>query len=155
MGPLHKSGAAVADFAELEDYLQGLITQISPQARRTLARTIAARVRKSNQQRIAAQTAPDGSPFTPRLRRNKGRIRRRMFSKLRTSRWLKTRGTADEAVVEFVGQAARIARVHHEGLRDRIRPGGPEHQYAKRELLGLSSDDLALLESIVIDHIAR
>lgn len=140
---------------ELDSALQGLLTQISPQARRNLARVIAARVRQSNQQRIAAQTAPDGSPFTPRLRRNQGRIRRQMFVKLRTSRWLKARGTADEAVVEFVGQAARIARTHHEGLRDRVRPGGPEHQYAKRELLGLSGTDLALLESLVIEHIAR
>ena len=155
MASLRRSGEPVADFADLDGWLQGLITQLSPQARRTLSRAIAARVRKNNQQRIAAQIAPDGSPFAPRLRRNQGRIRRKMFAKLRTSRWMKANGTADEAVIEFIGQAGRIARTHHEGLRDRVRPGGPEHQYAKRELLGLSDADLSLIESLVIEHIAR
>ena len=139
----------------LDAALQGLLTQIGAAGRRELARQIATRLRQRNQQRIAAQTAPDGTPFAPRLRANRGSIRRRMFSRLRTTRWLKARGTADEAVVEFVGQAARIARVHHGGLRDRIRPGGPEHQYAARPLLGLPADDINLLESLVIDHLAR
>ncbi len=140
---------------ELDAALQGLLTQLGAQGRRELARQIATRLRQRNQQRIAAQTAPDGTPFAPRLRTKRGSIRRRMFSRLRTARWLKARGTADEAVVEFVGYAARIARVHHGGLRDRVRPGGPEHQYAARPLLGLPADDIGLLESLVIDHIAR
>ncbi len=139
---------------ELEAALSGLIEQLDAGGRRALARLMAARLRRSNQDRIAAQVTPEGSPFTPRLRAN-GSIRRKMFSRLRTSRWLKSRSTANEAVVEFVGQAARIARVHHEGLRDRVQPGGPEHQYAARALLGFSGADLELLESLIIEHLAR
>lgn len=140
---------------ELEAALSGLIGQLDPGGRRALARLMASRLRRSNQDRIAAQVTPAGSPFTPRLRRENGSIRRKMFSRLRTSRWLKSRSTDNEAVVEFVGQAARIARVHHEGLRDRVRPGGPEHQYAARALLGFSGADLELLESLIIEHLAR
>lgn len=140
---------------ELDGALQGLLTQIGPQGRRALAREIATRIRQRNQQRVADQVAPDGTPFTPRLRAKRGSIKRRMFVRLRTARWLKARSSADEAVVEFVGAAARIARVHHGGLRDRVRPGGPEHQYAARPLLGINGDDIGLLESLVVDHIAR
>lgn len=145
---------AADGFAELDGALQGLLTQISPQQRRVLARAVAARVRQANQTRIAAQQSPDGSAFTPRLRQAKGRIRRQMFSKLRTSRWMKVSSTSNEAVVQFVGQAARLAQVHHHGLRDRIRPGGPEHQYAERPLLGFSNADISALEVMVMDHIA-
>ncbi len=145
----------MSGFEPLESHLEGLIAGLSPQARRALARQIALRLRKANQTRIAAQTAPDGTPFAPRLRATKGKIRRTMFRQLRTARWLKARGTATEATVEFIGRAGRIARVHHEGLRDRVRPGGPEHQYVPRELLGLPETDLALIESLVIDHFAR
>lgn len=143
------------DFQQLESYLEGLISSLSPQARRALARQIAMRIRKANQTRIAAQTNPDGTPFAPRLRTMKGKIKRTMFSKLRTARWLKAQGTASEAVVKFVGSAGRIARIHHHGLRDRVRPTGPEHQYTPRELIGLPDSDLSLIESLVIDHIAR
>lgn len=143
------------DFQQLESYLEGLISSLSPQARRALARQIAMRIRKSNQIRIAAQTNPDGTPFAPRLRTMKGKIKRTMFRKLRTARWLKAQGSASEAVVRFIGSAGRIARIHHEGLRDRVRPGGPEHQYTPRELLGLTDGDLSLIENLVIEHIAR
>lgn len=140
---------------ELDAALQGLLTRIGPHGRRALAVEIARRLRQANQGRIAAQTSPDGVPFAPRLRQAKGRIKRQMFSRLRTTRWLKTRSSADEAVVEFVGQAARIANVHHHGLRDRVRPGGPEHAYAERPLLGFSPEDLSALEALVFDHLAR
>ena len=49
----------------------------------------------------------------------KGRVKREMFAKLRTHRYMKAKGTADEALVEFAGRVQRIARVHQEGLRDR------------------------------------
>jgi len=69
-------------------------------------------LRKTNQQRIAAQIAPGSAArLTPRLRRNRGRIEaQNVFAKLRTSRWMKAKGSANEAVIEFIGQAGRIAR---------------------------------------------
>lgn len=142
---------------ELDARANGLLASLTPAARRTLAREIASRLRTRGQQRIAAQVSPDGTPYAPRkpqLRRKKGRIRREMFSKLRTTRFLKTEATADAAMVGFVSQVERIARVHQEGLRDRVRPGGPEYAYPARELIGISDDDRAAIEGLVLDHLS-
>lgn len=141
------------DFAELEGWLSGLLTQLSAPSRTRLAKKIAERLRQNNQRRIAAQQSPEGTAFPPRLRQKHGRVRRAMFVKLKASRWLKATSTADAALVEFVGQAERIARVHHYGLRDRVRPGGPEHKYPERPLLGISESDLAEIETVVMAHI--
>lgn len=141
------------DTVEFESWLSGLLNQLSPGQRKELAVNIAQRLRKSNQQRIADQISPDGTPFSQRLRQKKGHIKRRtMFGRLRTNKWMKASGTAEEAVVEFIGSAERIAKVHHFGLRDRVRPRGPEHTYAARPLLGLSEQDIADIENAVISH---
>lgn len=140
---------------QLEEWLNGLIGQLEPAQRKKLAGEIATRLRQSNQRRIADQVSPDGTPFAQRLRQKKGHIKRRaMFSRLRTNKWMKASGSANEAVVEFVGSAARIARVHHFGLRDKVRRGGPDHSYTARPLMGLSDADIALVESLVVDHMA-
>lgn len=78
-----------------------------------------------------------------------------MFSKLRTARYLKTAVTSNSAVVGFVGQVERIARVHQLGLRDRVQKGGKEAQYATRELLGFTDDDISAVHDLVISHLAR
>lgn len=72
-------------------------------------------------------------------RTKKGRIKRQMFAKLRTTKYLKTTATADSASVEFDGQVQRIARVHHYGLRDRVSRKGSEVRYTERKLLGVNS----------------
>ncbi|WP_213993914.1 phage virion morphogenesis protein [Sodalis sp. dw_96] len=111
---------------ELEHFdqrLEGLIAALSPQARKKLAVTIAKKMRASQQQRIKRQQAPDGTPYVPRkaqpLRKKKGRVKREMFCKLRTHRYMKARGDSDSAVVEFTDRVQRIARAHHYGLRER------------------------------------
>lgn len=137
--------------------LAALIGQLSPQARRTLARDMAKQLRERQQKRIAEQRNPDGSayaPRAPRLRRKQGRIKRQMFAKLRQAKYLKARGTAEGAAVEFVGRVSRIANVHQFGLRDRVEKGGPEVAYPARELLGFTDDDLALIEEMVLDTLA-
>lgn len=73
-------------------------------------------------------------------RTKKGRIKRQMFAKLRTTKYLKTAASADSASVEFAGQVQRIARVHHYGLRDRVSRKGPEVRYEKRRLLGVNNE---------------
>ena len=34
-------------------------------------------------------------------------------------------------------RATRIARVHHEGLRDQVAPGGAQYDYPERPLIGI------------------
>lgn len=145
------------EFEPIESWANGLIARLEPAARRALAREIANELRESQQRRIADQVGPDGSPYAarkPLLRGKAGKIKRKMFAKLRTARFLKAEASADAAVVGFVGQVERIARVHQLGLRDRVRHGGPEYTYPARELLGISSEDFEKIEDHVLAHIA-
>jgi phage virion morphogenesis protein len=142
----------------MEAELGGLISQLEPSARRELARAIAKELQPRQRKRIADQLNPDGTPFAkrkPQLRQKAGRIRRTMFSKLRTARYLKSAATANSAVVGFVGEVERIARVHQLGLRDRAQKGGKDAQYAARELLGFTDDDVSAVHDLVIAHLAR
>ncbi|MFG6076070.1 phage virion morphogenesis protein [Erwinia sp. OPT-41] len=133
--------------------LNALIGNLSPAARKEMARTIAKRLRAGQQQNIKRQQAPDGTAFKPRkvpARKKKGRIKREMFAKLRTAKYMKAKGTNDDAVVEFAGNVQRMARVHHFGLRDRPARGGKEVQYEARRLLGINNNDMEIIEQIII-----
>lgn len=140
---------------DLSNWLTPLMLRLEPTQRARLARDVAQALRRSQQQRILTQRNPDGTAYAPRkarqLRGKAGRIKARakMFTKLRTARYLKARGTADEAVVSFAGRISRIARVHQFGLRDRAERGAPDVQYPQRELLGFTDADL----EIVRDHL--
>lgn len=150
--------ATAMSLDSLESELSGLLSILDGASRRALAREIAQRLRSSQQQRIAAQQNPDGTPYSPRkpqLRGKKGRLRRTMFSKLRTARFLKMSASADAAVVEFTGRVERIARVHQLGLADRVRPGGPTTTYPARELLGLSDADMQMVEEAVLSRLSQ
>lgn len=144
------------DLQQLESWLTPLINKLSPKERRVLAREVARDLRIANRERIKAQTNPDGTPFEPRseIRGRSGRIRRKaMFSKLRTAKYLRIKTTADTAEVGFLGHINRIARVHHYGLRDRVEKGGPQHQYARRELVGITPTDRERIMNSLIDHL--
>ena len=145
----------MSDFKPFDDRLNGLIAALSPAARRKLAGEIAKQLRSAQQQRIKQQKAPDGSPYQARkrqpLRAKTGRIKRAMFQKLRTSRYLKSTGRENSAVVEFTGKVQRIARIHQYGLKDRPNPHTSDVQYAERQLLGISEDERQRIERIIID----
>ena len=142
-----------------DDALAGLITSLTPKARKALAVTIAKRLRTSQQQRIKRQQAPDGTPYAARksqpLRKPKGRIKREMFAKLRTARYMKANSSPDAAVVEFAGRVERMAAVHHFGLRDRPSIHSQEMKYEERPLLGFSLQDRELVENAVIACLAK
>lgn len=148
----------MSDLAAFDTRLTALISATLPAARRTLARTIADRLRASQAKRIAGQLNPDGTPYAERktrLRRKKGFVRRQMFVKLRTSQWMKVEATPESAVVTFVAQVQHMAQVHQEGLRDRVnRRGGPEIKYPERKLLGLTEAEVADIEDAVLAHLA-
>nr|WP_249435441.1 phage virion morphogenesis protein [Enterobacter asburiae] len=127
----------------VDDWLAALLANLEPAARNRMMRQLAQELRRSQQQNIRLQRNPDGTTFEPRrvtARSKKGRIKRQMFAKLRTTKYLKTVATADSASVQFDGKVQRIARVHHYGLRDRVRRNGPEARYPARRLLGVNDE---------------
>ncbi|KAA5996867.1 phage virion morphogenesis protein [Pantoea sp. M_5] len=141
----------------VNERLEALISSLSAPARKEMARTIAKKLRESQQQNIKRQQAPDGTPFKPRktqpVRSKKGRIKHEMFAKLRTAKYMKTQASPNEAVIEFAGSVQRMARVHHYGLRDRPSRKGKEVQYEARPLLGISKEALKIIEDLVINNL--
>lgn len=149
----------MSDFKPFDNQLEGLLAALSPAGRRKLAGEIAKQLRTAQQQRIKQQKAPDGSPYQARKRQpltaKKGRIKRAMFQKLRTNRYMKASGRENGAVVEFTGNVQRIARVHQYGLKDRPNVHAQDVQYAERQLLGFSQADKQFVETLTIKHLSR
>ncbi|HGH4634283.1 TPA: phage virion morphogenesis protein [Enterobacter bugandensis] len=147
------------EFQPFNDRLNGLIAALSPAVRRKLAGEIAKELRKSQQQRIKQQKAPDGSPYQARkrqpLRAKTGRIKRAMFQKLRTSRYMKATGHENSAVVEFTGKVARIARVHQYGLKDRPNPHSHYVQYSERQLIGFNKFCTQDIETVIVFYLLK
>ncbi|HEO9234780.1 TPA: phage virion morphogenesis protein [Enterobacter asburiae] len=142
------------DLQRVDDWLAALLANLEPAARNRMMRQLAQELRRSQQQNIRLQRNPDGTAFEARrvtARSKKGRIKRQMFAKLRTTKYLKTVATADSASVQFDGKVQRIARVHHYGLRDRVRRNGPEARYPARRLLGVNDE----VETITRDTLLR
>lgn len=149
---------AESDLTQIEHSLGGLIANLDAPARRQLARQIASTLRASQQARIKAQQNPDGTAFAPRkprLRSKKGAIKRAMFAKLRTARFLKIRSGSDDAEIYFANQVSRMASVHQYGLRDRIRKTGPEIQYPSRQLLGVTPGEIESITDLVLTHLSH
>lgn len=143
---------------DLTAWAGALLHKLDAGERRALLRAVAGEMRRRQTARIAEQRNPDGSAYEsrkPRLRQRTGRVRRAMFMRLRTSRFMKAQSDPNSAVVTFIGNAERIAAVHQFGLRDRVNKGGLEVQYAKRELLGFADGDVERLADMAIAHIGR
>ncbi|MHA1006444.1 phage virion morphogenesis protein [Enterobacter bugandensis] len=142
------------DLQRVDDWLAALLANLEPAARNRMMRQLAQELRRSQQQNIRLQRNPDGTTFEPRrvtARSKKGRIKRQMFAKLRTTKYLKTAATADSASVQFDGKVQRIARVHHYGLRERVSRRGPEVRYAERRLLGINNGVEAMIKDTLLE----
>ncbi|MCG9124968.1 phage virion morphogenesis protein [Laribacter hongkongensis] len=141
--------------AVLESELAGLLQQTGPAARRQLAREIGRELRRSQQKRIAAQQNPDGSRFAPRKPQLRQRtpVRRQMFTRLRTARYLQLETTPEAVAIAFVSSVARIAKVHQFGEEDEVRPGLTA-RYPARELLGMTEEDIGRVQEAVLRHLA-
>ena len=138
-----------------------LLKNISKPRRRLLYQQIGRELARNQRRRIKAQQNPDGTLFEPRKKRKqfgkkKGRVKRKaMFAKLRTARHLKVRSNGNEVSVGFNGSSAAIAAVHQYGLT--ARPSKEKNfkvQYAQRELLGFTEDDIEMIERFVLRAIA-
>lgn len=143
----------------LEDWAGGVLAQLSPSARRQMSQSIARDLRKSQQKRITAQRNPDGTPFAPRKERNlrgkQGRVKRKMFTKLKAAKHLKLQTDANSIGLAFLGRTARLARVHQYGLRDRPGRNAPQVKYEERELLGFASGDIDMIRDRILDFLGQ
>ncbi|MGH1593000.1 phage virion morphogenesis protein [Yersinia proxima] len=143
------------EFKPFEDKLAGLIAALSPASRRRMTVKIAKKLRQRQQQRIKSQKSPDGTPYAPRKRQpikaKKGRIKREMFTKLRTNRFMKAKGDDSAALVEFTSKVQRIARVHQYGLKDKPGRNSAAVEYPERPLMGFNSEDYKVIEKIITE----
>lgn len=142
------------DFKPFDDKLAGLIAALSPTARRKMAADIAKTLRARQQRRIKTQKTPDGTPYAARkhqpVKAKKGRVKREMFAKLRTSRFMKATAGNDSAVVEFTGKVQRMVHVHQYGLKDKPGRNSAPVQYAARPLIGFNAEDRQTVEEIIL-----
>ena len=148
----------MAELQKVDDWLSALLATLEPATRSRMMRQLAQELRRTQQQNIRMQRNPDGSSYEPRratARSKKGRIKRQMFAKLRTTKYLKTAASADSASVQFAGKVQRIARVHHYGLRERIQRINMSIKYPCRKLLGVNEQLIIDLEKLLVDYFAQ
>lgn len=145
------------DLQVLETWAATLLAKLDEGERRKLLSAVARDLRRSQSKRITTQRNPDGSAFAPRkpkdLRGKQGRIKSKMFTKLKSARYMRTQSTASGLSVGFLGRVSRIARVHQYGLKDRPERGQADVQYEARQLLGFSGDELDNIRNMLIDHL--
>ncbi|MCS3528410.1 phage virion morphogenesis protein [Acinetobacter johnsonii] len=138
---------------DLVKYLTPMLNKLSDAEMTKLNKKVGADLRKSQQQRIAAQVGPDGSSFAPRRLREGKRIRRKMFTKLRSQRYFRNFSNAEMVSVGFLSNVVFVARIHQDGLRARVSKNGPSITYPKRELLGFAPTDIQMIEDSVMRHL--
>lgn len=149
----------MSEFDIFNEKLAGLIAALSPTQRRYLTRELSRKLRQNQQQRIKDQRSPDGVTYLPRkhstIKGKKQRIKRAMFAKLRTSRFLKATSNDKTVVVEFTGKVQRIAQVHQFGLKDRPNQRSTAIDYPARPLLGFSAQDQQMIAETIEAYFAK
>lgn len=155
----------MAELQQLETWCEDMLRRLTPAAQRRLLLDVARQLRTANASRIKGQAGPEGEAWPKRKPQGKGmdnyaraqalrkKASRPMFEKLRRPAWLKAKAQGGSAVVEFAGKAARIAAVHHHGLVDEVKPGGPTYRYPARPLLGISAADADKLRDTILNHL--
>lgn len=162
------STTAGAPLQAIETWAAALLARLGPAERRRLALRLAQQLRTSNQQRMRAQQAPDGSAWTPRkpqggkIRSATGRALRAeakkgpMMRNLAKAKYLRAQATPNDATVTFVERVQRIARVHHYGENDAVNyPNPPRYDYPARPLLGISEQDYQRIQALLLEHLRR
>ncbi|QKY07998.1 phage virion morphogenesis protein [Janthinobacterium lividum] len=149
------------DLHALEAWAGALLAKLQPAQRRAINHKVAIDLRRSQTQRIKAQQGPGGAAYPARKRRKefkgkKGRIKRQkaaMFNNIRTAKYIKVHADPGQLTVGFVGKVMRVARVHHEGLEDKVSKKGPKYTYPARPLLGFSEADRTLIRESLLRHL--
>ena len=152
----------MSDFADMEALAGALLRRVDAGERSKILRVMARTLRSSQALRIARQQEPDGQRFAARKAQPVGRLRRggtikrkAMFRKLRNTSNLKAGATDTEAWVGFNGRAARIARVHQEGLEDAPAKGVKPVRYARRMLLGDTGAERQAVLDVLFAYVAN
>lgn len=144
----------MAELEFLSEHLNALLATLSDVERRKFAMMIARKVRASQSQRITRQQNPDGSSYIPRknLRNKKGQIKRKMFMKLKTAKFMKIEKIPDGVTIGFDQRVSRLARIHQDGLVDTLKYNGRTFKvrYAQRILLGFSDAEVEIIENDVL-----
>ncbi|MFW1893068.1 phage virion morphogenesis protein [Acinetobacter geminorum] len=144
----------MAELEFLSEHLNALLTTLSDAQRRKFAMMIARKVRASQSQRITRQQNPDGSSYIPRknLRNKKGQIKRKMFMKLKTAKFMKIEKIPDGVTIGFDQRVSRLARIHQDGLVDTLKYNGRTFKvrYAQRILLGFTDAEVEIIENDVL-----
>ncbi|PVZ85495.1 phage virion morphogenesis protein [Serratia sp. S1B] len=143
----------MAELQQVDAWLTALLANLEPATRQRMMRQLAQQLRQIQQSNIRLQRNPDGSAYQARKttqRSKQGRIKRQMFARLRTTKYLKTTASVNSASVQFVGQVQRIARVYHYGLRDRVSRKGRKVKYAERRLLGVNGEVEAITRDTLL-----
>jgi phage virion morphogenesis protein len=144
------------DLRELEQWLGRIQAGLEPGRRRAAALKLGQAIRRANLLRIGANVEPDGGAMEKRKgsANERGRVRRkagsRMFRRLRLAKAWSIDASADGVEIAPASAAIdKVAAVHHFGETDRVgrlRDGRViRAKYPERRLLGLSSDDRALI----------
>ena len=151
----------VNDFNALESWAKSILQSLSPAERKKLFRAMGVELRKANQKRIGSQTDPQGNEWEPRKPKKtkpQGKVagKKKMMLGLRQAKHLKLQANANGVAIGFEGKNAKIARVHHYGLRDK--PSAQARiavQYPERQLLGLSQADRQAIEDVLLKHLVN
>ena len=150
----------MSDFTDIEALAGALLRRVDAGERGKILRVMARTLRSSQAARITRQQDPDGQPFAARKAQQAGRLRRggtikrkAMFRKLCNTSNLKAGSTDAEAWVGFSGRAARIARVHQEGLEDAPARGARPVRYARRVLLGDTEAERQALLDVLCEQV--
>ena len=85
---------------------------------------------------------------------NKSKLKRKMFSRLIKSKWLKAKGYSDRAEVYFASTAEKVAHIHHYGLKDKGSKG-QDIQYPERPLLGMDAKDIDKVEGLLLAQLTK
>ncbi|OAF48185.1 phage tail protein [Escherichia coli] len=147
------------EFKRFEDRLTGLIESLSPSGRRRLSAELAKRLRQSQQRRVMAQKAPDGTPYAPRkqqsARKRPVALSENVCETYHQS-FLHIRASPEQAAMEFYGgKSPKIASVHQFGLSEETRKDGKKIDYPARPLLGFTGEDVQMIEEIILAHLDR
>ncbi|MHA3059490.1 phage virion morphogenesis protein [Acinetobacter sp. ANC 4636] len=146
----------MAELEYLPEHLNGLLAALGDAERRKLAMSIARKIRASQSQRISRQQNPDGSAYIPRknLRKRKGKIKNKMFMKLKTAKFMKVESMPNGVSIGFDQRISKIARVHQEGLTDNLKYNGRTFKvrYAQRILLGFTNAEIEMAEDELLKY---
>ncbi|TVT83422.1 phage virion morphogenesis protein [Acinetobacter colistiniresistens] len=148
----------MAELEALTEHLGSMLNQLSDQERRKLEMQIGRKLRASQKSRITKQQNPDGSAYVPRkfrLQNKKNKIKNKMFNLIKNAKYMRFERTAQGIAIGFAGRVAFIARVHQYGLRDKVEKDGPTVQYASRELLGFTAEEMDMIETEVIKYLSQ